>query len=95
MSTIELPEPLSTEVIGGPSDLPTVLTVDDEPSVLSALRRVFRTQGINALVEAARGAGLRIDTQGGKATPIPPGLLGALIADPNNLFVSLFEPAPK
>jgi catechol 2,3-dioxygenase-like lactoylglutathione lyase family enzyme len=60
-----------------------------------ATRIQFRTQGINALVEAARGAGLRIDTQGGKATPIPPGLLGALIADPNNLFVSLFEPAPK
>jgi predicted enzyme related to lactoylglutathione lyase len=60
-----------------------------------ATRVQFRTQGINALVDAARSAGLRIDTQGGKATPIPPGLLGALIADPNNLFVSLFEPAPK
>ena len=60
-----------------------------------ATRIQFRTQGINALVDAARSAGLRIDTQGGKATPIPPGLLGALIADPNNLFVSLFEPAPK
>jgi catechol 2,3-dioxygenase-like lactoylglutathione lyase family enzyme len=57
-----------------------------------ATRVQFRTQNINAVVESARRAGLRIDTQGGKATPIPPNLLGALIADPNNLFVSLFEP---
>jgi predicted enzyme related to lactoylglutathione lyase len=60
-----------------------------------ATRLQFRTQNINAVVEGARRAGLRIDTQGGKATPMPPNLLGALIADPNNLFVSLFEPAPK
>lgn len=57
-----------------------------------ATRLQFRAQNINALVEAARRAGLTIATQGGKATPIPPNLLGALIADPNNFFVSLFEP---
>jgi predicted enzyme related to lactoylglutathione lyase len=57
-----------------------------------ATRLQFRTQNINAVVESARRAGLRIDTHGGKATPIPPNLLGALIADPNNVFVSLFEP---
>ena len=28
-----------------PATQPTVLLVDDEPSVLSALRRLFRTQG--------------------------------------------------
>jgi catechol 2,3-dioxygenase-like lactoylglutathione lyase family enzyme len=57
-----------------------------------ASRLQFRTQNIEAVVEAARSAGLTIATQGGKATPIPPNLLGALVADPNNLFVSLFEP---
>ena len=57
-----------------------------------ATRLQFRAQNIDALVENARRAGLRIDTQGGKATPIPPNFLGALIADPNNFFVSLFEP---
>jgi catechol 2,3-dioxygenase-like lactoylglutathione lyase family enzyme len=56
-----------------------------------ATRLQLRTQGIDAVVEAARRAGLRIDTQGGKATPIPPNFLGALIADPNNFFVSLYE----
>ena len=57
-----------------------------------AARLQFRAQNINALVEAARKGGLRIDTQGGRATPIPPNFLGALIADPNNFFVTLFEP---
>jgi catechol 2,3-dioxygenase-like lactoylglutathione lyase family enzyme len=57
-----------------------------------AARLQLRTQGIQAVVEAARRAGLRIDTQGGRATPIPPNFLGALIADPNNFFVSLYEP---
>lgn len=57
-----------------------------------ATRLQLRTQNIDAVVEAARQAGLTIATQGGKATPIPPNFLGALIADPNNFFVSLFEP---
>lgn len=35
--------------------VPTVLTVDDEPSVLSALRRLFRTQGYKTL-QATSGA---------------------------------------
>ncbi|HET9011495.1 MAG TPA: VOC family protein, partial [Gemmatimonadaceae bacterium] len=49
-----------------------------------ATRLQLRTQNIEAVVEAARRAGLTIATQGGKATPIPPNFLGALIADPNN-----------
>jgi catechol 2,3-dioxygenase-like lactoylglutathione lyase family enzyme len=57
-----------------------------------AARLQFRTQNIHAVVDAARRAGLTIVTQGGKATPIPPNLLGALIADPDNFFVTLFEP---
>ena len=57
-----------------------------------AARLQLRAQNIGAVVDAARSAGLRIDTQGGKATPIPPNFLGALVADPNNFFVSLFEP---
>jgi catechol 2,3-dioxygenase-like lactoylglutathione lyase family enzyme len=57
-----------------------------------AARLQLRAQNINALVDAAKNAGLRIDSQGGKATPIPPNFLGALIADPNNFFVTLFEP---
>ena len=57
-----------------------------------ATRLQFRTQNIDAMVDAAKRAGLTIATQGGKATPIPPNFKGALIVDPNNFFVSLFEP---
>ena len=57
-----------------------------------AARLQLRAQNIGAVVDAARRAGLTIATQGGKATPIPPNFLGALVADPNNFFVSLFEP---
>jgi catechol 2,3-dioxygenase-like lactoylglutathione lyase family enzyme len=57
-----------------------------------AARLQLRAQNINALVDAAKSAGLTIATQGGKATPIPPNFLGALVADPNNFFVTLFEP---
>lgn len=57
-----------------------------------ATRLQFRAQNIDAVVEAAKRAGLTIATQGGKATPIPPNFKGALVLDPNNFFVSLFEP---
>ena len=57
-----------------------------------AARLQFRTENIGAVVEAAKRAGLTIATQGGAATPIPPNFLGALVADPNNFFVTLFEP---
>ena len=57
-----------------------------------ATRLQLRAQNIDAVVDAARRAGLTIVTQGGGATPIPPNFKGALIADPDNFFVSLFEP---
>ena len=57
-----------------------------------ATRLQFRTQGIDGLVDKAKKAGLTIATVGGKATPIPPNFLGALVVDPSNFFVSLFEP---
>ena len=52
-----------------------------------ATRLQLRTESIDTVVEAARRAGLkpaglRIDSQGGKE---------ALVADPNNFFVSLYE----
>jgi catechol 2,3-dioxygenase-like lactoylglutathione lyase family enzyme len=56
-----------------------------------AARIQLRTHGIDALVEEARKAGLTIVTEGGKAVPIPPNMKGALVADPNNFFISFFE----
>lgn len=49
MTDTELHEPPTTEAADRQTVGPTVLTVDDEPSVLSALRRVFRAQGITTL----------------------------------------------
>jgi catechol 2,3-dioxygenase-like lactoylglutathione lyase family enzyme len=57
-----------------------------------ATRVQFRTQGIDALVEAVKKAGLTVVSHGGVAVPIPPDFRGALVADPNNFFFSLFEP---
>ncbi len=57
-----------------------------------ATRLQFRAQNIDGVVDLAKRAGLKIATVGGAATPIPPNFKGALIVDPSNFFVSLFEP---
>jgi catechol 2,3-dioxygenase-like lactoylglutathione lyase family enzyme len=57
-----------------------------------AARLQLRTQNIDAMVTAVKGAGLTVVSHGGGAVPIPPNFRGALVADPNNFFVSLFEP---
>jgi catechol 2,3-dioxygenase-like lactoylglutathione lyase family enzyme len=57
-----------------------------------AARLQLRTQSIDAMVKAVKGAGLTVVSHGGVAVPIPPNFMGALVADPNNFFVSLFEP---
>ena len=57
-----------------------------------AARLQARTENIDAVVNAAKQAGLTIATVGGAATPIPPNFKGALVVDPNNFFLSLFEP---
>jgi catechol 2,3-dioxygenase-like lactoylglutathione lyase family enzyme len=57
-----------------------------------AARLQLRTQNIDAMVTAVKNAGLSVVSQGGNAVPVPPNAKGALIADPNNFFLSLFEP---
>jgi catechol 2,3-dioxygenase-like lactoylglutathione lyase family enzyme len=57
-----------------------------------AARLQLRTQDIDEVVKAVKSAGLTVVSQGGVAVPIPPNFRGALVADPNNFFVSLFEP---
>ena len=39
-----------------------------------------------------KSAGLTVVSQGGTAVPIPPNLKGALVADPNNFFLTPFAP---
>jgi predicted enzyme related to lactoylglutathione lyase len=57
-----------------------------------ATRLQLRTQGIDELVKSVKSAGLSVVSHGGVAVPIPPNFKGALVADPNNFFISLFEP---
>jgi catechol 2,3-dioxygenase-like lactoylglutathione lyase family enzyme len=57
-----------------------------------AARLQLRTQNIGAMVKAVKEAGLTVVSHGGVAVPIPPNFMGALVADPNNFFISLFEP---
>jgi catechol 2,3-dioxygenase-like lactoylglutathione lyase family enzyme len=57
-----------------------------------AARLQLRAQNIDAMVDAAKGAGLRVISTGGSAVPIPPNLKGALVSDPDNFFLTLFEP---
>lgn len=56
-----------------------------------AARLQLRTQNIDALVNAVKISGLTVVSQGAVAVPIPPNLKGALVADPNNFFLTLFE----
>jgi len=57
-----------------------------------AARLQVRAQNVDALVGAMKAAGLRIISEGGGPVPIPPNLKGALVEDPNNFFLTPFEP---
>jgi len=56
-----------------------------------AARLQLPTKNIDVLVEEVKRYGLTVMTQGAVAVPMPPNLKGALVADPNNFFVTLFE----
>lgn len=57
-----------------------------------AARLQLRARNLDAMVAAMKDAGLAIVSQGGAAVPIPPNLKGALVADPNNFFLTPFAP---
>jgi catechol 2,3-dioxygenase-like lactoylglutathione lyase family enzyme len=57
-----------------------------------AARLQLRAQNVDAVVDAMRSAGLKVVSQGGTAVPIPPNLKGALVADPDNFFLTPFAP---
>jgi catechol 2,3-dioxygenase-like lactoylglutathione lyase family enzyme len=58
-----------------------------------AARLQLRVQNIDAMVSAMKSAGMTVVSQGGGAVPIPPNFKGALVADPDNFFLTPFEPA--
>ena len=55
-ATLEEPQAPASEPVE--QSMPTVLTVDDEPSVLSALRRLFRLHGYKTLQASSGAEGL-------------------------------------
>lgn len=55
-----------------------------------AARLQLRARNVDAVVAAMKDAGFTVVSQGGGAVPIPPGLKGALVADPNNFFLTPF-----
>jgi catechol 2,3-dioxygenase-like lactoylglutathione lyase family enzyme len=57
-----------------------------------AARLQLRVQNVDAMVAAMKAAGMRVDSVGGTAVPIPPNLKGALVADPNNFFFTPYAP---
>jgi catechol 2,3-dioxygenase-like lactoylglutathione lyase family enzyme len=57
-----------------------------------AARLQLRVQDVDAIVAAMKGAGLKVASEGGVAQPIPPNLKGALVADPNNFFLTPYAP---
>jgi catechol 2,3-dioxygenase-like lactoylglutathione lyase family enzyme len=57
-----------------------------------AARLQLRVQDVDAVVTAVKAAGLRVMSVDGVAQPIPPNFKGALIADPNNFFLTAFAP---
>jgi hypothetical protein len=58
-----------------------------------AARLQLRVQNIDAMVSAMKSASMTVVSQGGGPVPIPPNFMGALVADPDNFFLTPFEPA--
>ena len=57
-----------------------------------AARLQLRAENLDPLVARMKQAGMTVMSVGGNAVPIPPNLKGALVADPNNFFLTPFAP---
>jgi catechol 2,3-dioxygenase-like lactoylglutathione lyase family enzyme len=57
-----------------------------------AARLQLRVQDVDIMVDAMKSAGFKVNSVGGVAVPIPPNLKGALVADPNNFFLTPYAP---
>jgi catechol 2,3-dioxygenase-like lactoylglutathione lyase family enzyme len=57
-----------------------------------AARLQLRVQDAEAMAAKMKAAGMKVHSVGGVAVPIPPNFKGALVADPNNFFLTPFAP---
>jgi catechol 2,3-dioxygenase-like lactoylglutathione lyase family enzyme len=67
---------------------PLVMKIQDR----GAARMQVRADDVEALVAKMRDAGLHVVSKGGGPVPIPPNFMGALVADPNNFFLTAIAP---
>ena len=72
----------------GVAKTPLQMNIQDR----GAARLQLRADNVDALVDTMKAAGLTVVSDGGVAVPIPPNLKGALVADPNNFFLTPFAP---
>lgn len=59
-----------------------------------AARLQLRVQDVDVMVAAMKAAGFKVMSVGGVAVPIPPNLKGALVADPDNFFLTPYASCP-
>lgn len=57
-----------------------------------AARMQVRADDVGMLVDKMKAAGLRVVSLGRGPVPIPPNFMGALVADPNNFFLTVIAP---
>ncbi len=57
-----------------------------------AARLQLRAENVDDLVVAMKAAGLKIQSENGVATPLPPNFRAVAVADPNNFFLTPFAP---
>ena len=72
----------------GVERMPLKMRIQDR----GAARLQLRVQDAEAMTAAMKRAGLKVFSEGGVAVPIPPNLKGALVADPNNFFLTPYAP---
>jgi catechol 2,3-dioxygenase-like lactoylglutathione lyase family enzyme len=72
----------------GVDRLPLRMKIQDR----GAARLQLRVQDAEVAAAAMKTAGLNVVSEGGVAVPIPPNFKGALVADPNNFFLTPFAP---
>ncbi len=82
--------PLSIEFVEyqGVDRKPLQVRIQDR----GAARLQLRAGNVDDVVSAMKAAGLQVASTGGAAVPIPPNFKGALVADPNQFFLTPFAP---
>jgi len=74
--------------MNAPDRTPLRMKIQDR----GAARLQVRVQDIELLVAAVKVAGLSVHRTGGVPVLVPPNAKAAVIADPNNFFLTFFEP---